>query len=51
MKIRWKFNKVKALLDSDGQWVYKANILKGMAYTFYENLFKEEGISQSMQRL
>lgn len=42
-KIRRRFNKVEALQNKKGQWVYDQTTLKEMAFSFYETLFKEEG--------
>lgn len=47
-RIRRKVNKVEALIGGDGQWIYEADTLKGIAFTFYKK-FKEEGSNQNRQ--
>lgn len=50
-KVRRKHNKVESLLDTGGQWVYDQKNLQKMAMSFYESLFRDEGIDQSGQRI
>lgn len=41
-KVKRKFNRVEALMDSEGQWIYDNKALKNIAFDFYQKLFEEE---------
>lgn len=40
--IRRKKNKILALKDSNGEWIYDQDVLVGMVRTFYLNLFSQD---------
>lgn len=50
-KVRRKCNKMDAVLNNGGLWVYDQAILKEMAYSFYNKLFRREDIAWGDQEL